>query len=188
MSNVAEAYNALLQRWLNHYQTLPYIPFDETWQSICLQQDSLTDIDGEPQMRWQPLLNNNKGEFENIEQALEMTLHQDIKAYYTHLVSADLDLFHPKGPLTLLQIFNDDDFDTLGQNLIGHIMMKRQLKQRCTLFFAVTEQDDQMISLINDTGEIWLEYVGKDPHLKLADSMADFINQLQADESLVVAD
>ncbi len=49
------------------------------------------------------------------------------------------------------------DFERLQQNLIGHILMKQKLKQAITLFFAVTDEDDIILSVNNNTGEVWAE-------------------------------
>ena len=179
MSNVAEAYNQLLERWLNHHKTLPFIPFDDAWQSVCLQTDSLTDVDGEPHMRWQPLINSQPGQFDNIEEALEMSLHQDIKDYFTSIYSESLEAQCDDGKLSLLFAWNEDDFQRLQENIIGHILMKQRLKQPITVFFAVTDEEDMIISFDNDSGEVWVEQVGRKPHKKLTNSIVEFINILE---------
>ena len=56
--------------------------------------------------------------------------------------------------------------------------MKTKLKQKLTVFFAITDDDDHIISLDNDDGSIWVEKVGSEPHKKLADTLAEFILQL----------
>ena len=45
--------------------------------------------------------------------------------------------------------------------------MKRRLKQPETLFFAVTDQEDFVISLELSSGTVVVEQVGKNPHKKL---------------------
>ena len=179
MLKTPEALEQLMGRWLAHFeqsgQGWPTLEYDKAWTSDCQLKDSLND----GFIGWSPVKNEQPGDFSNIEQALECELHQDVKDYYTGYWSADLEVEHEKGPMSLLQIFNQEDFDILQQNIIGYVMMKRLLKQRVTIFFAVTDQDDQMISLLNDSGEIWLEYVGQEPHLKLADTMAEFLSLLK---------
>ena len=56
--------------------------------------------------------------------------------------------------------------------------MKQKLKQAETVFFAVTDEEDMIISLDNSSGEVWVERVGCKPHKKLSDSLVDFISQL----------
>ena len=42
----------------------------------------------------------------------------------------------------------------------------------------MTDDDDHIISISNDTGAVWVEKVGCEPHKKLADTLAGFIEQL----------
>ena len=42
----------------------------------------------------------------------------------------------------------------------------------------MTDDDDHIISLNNETGAVWVEKVGCEPHKKLAESLAEFIVQL----------
>ena len=176
MLNTEQALDNLINEWRHAYNgELPYIEQDPQWPSLCEIKGSESD----GQVRWQPVKREQIGDFSNIDQALELVLHQDIKSYYSLYWSAQLNVEHNKGPVTLLQIYNDDDFANLQKNIIGHVMMKRQLKQNITIFFALTDQDDQIISIKNDNGEVWLEYVGKEPHLKLADSIASFLGLLK---------
>ena len=171
---IAKAMANLVKKIHAERPALPWMEYDPDWTSVCQQVDSLS----EGQIQWQPEINDNPKDFSNIEHALDIQLHPSIAQFYGCFWSADIDVTHSKGPVTLLQVFNQEDYQTLQQNLIGHIMMKQRLKQQITVFFAVTDEDDQMISVINDTGEVWLEYVGNEPHLKLADSIADFIDLL----------
>jgi SecY interacting protein Syd len=66
----------------------------------------------------------------------------------------------------------------LQENIIGHILMKKRLKQENTIFFGVTNEDDMILSINNETGAVWVERVGCKAHKKLADSLNDFIRQL----------
>jgi SecY interacting protein Syd len=56
--------------------------------------------------------------------------------------------------------------------------MKQKLKQAETIFFAVTDEEDMIISLDNISGEVWVERVGCKPHKKLSNSLVEFISQL----------
>jgi SecY interacting protein Syd len=176
MLNTEQALDQLINEWQQAYgDELPFIEQDPQWPSLC--EIAGTEIEGN--VRWQPVKREQAGDFSNIEQALELPLHQDIKSYYSLYWSAELTVEHDKGPVSLLQLYNQDDFENLQQNIIGHVMMKRRLKQGVTVFFALTDLDDQIISIKNDNGEVWLEYVGKEPHLKLADSIAAFLALLK---------
>ena len=56
--------------------------------------------------------------------------------------------------------------------------MKKKLKQPVTLFFALTDDENIILTVENDTGEIWVEKVGKKAHKKVANSLNDFVNAL----------
>ncbi|MDP2716132.1 SecY-interacting protein [Rheinheimera sp.] len=129
-------------------------------------------------VQWQPLLQQPAADFSNVEQALELKLHDDIKAFYQLYYGAGLAAVHPRGKLALLMVWNSEDIKRLQENIIGHILMKRRLKQRETVFFATTEDDAVLLSVLNSTGEVYLEHVGREVTEKLADNLADFLAQL----------
>ena len=154
---------------------LPSIEQDEQWPSDCEQSNTLKN----GIVHWQPVIvEEQKLSFDNVESALTLTLHDDIKAYFTTLYSESLNAVCEEGELSLLFSWNYDDFQRLQENIIGHILMKQRLKQGETIFFAVTDEEDTIISIVNDTGEVWVERVGCNPHKKLANSVAEFITQL----------
>jgi SecY interacting protein Syd len=43
----------------------------------------------------------------------------------------------------------------------------------------VTDLEDVILSVVNETGEVWAEKVGKKPHKKVADNLAEFIGMLE---------
>ena len=155
---------------------LPIIEHDEQWRSPC---DA--GIHEENRHFWQPVeIRQVEDElsFVNVESALSIELHPDIKTYYTTLYSEDIDAECSEGQLSLLFAWNSDDFDRLQENIIGHILMKQRLKQDETIFFAVTDEEDMIISIDNSNGQVWAERVGCKPHKKLSDSLEQFINEL----------
>ncbi|WDE06909.1 SecY-interacting protein [Thalassomonas viridans] len=157
---------------------LPVAELDEDWPSSC-QQGLFTPQEKhgeqEQQILWQPVKADGNLCFNNIESALELELHPDIKNYFTVFHSDPLDALCQEGQLSLLFAWNENDFERLQENIIGHVLMKRKLKQRITVFFAITDEEDLILSLDNETGAVWVERVGCEPHKKLADSMAEFI-------------
>lgn len=153
----------------------PTIAFDEQWPSPCDQERV------EDNLSWQPVLMSDHLplSFDNVENALEITLHQDIKDYFTAIYSETIEAKCSEGDLALLFAWNKDDFQRLQENIIGHILMKQRMKQEPTVFFAVTDEEDIIISVLNETGEVWVERVGCKPHKKIADSLSEFIEQLE---------
>ncbi len=187
-TNLIDILRQFSKQYVNQYQEehshLPKIEQDDEWLSPCefshetgvIEHTSLST--GE--VFWQPVNVEKEQElnFDNVESALELTLHPDIKTYFTTLYSESLDASCEEGNLSLLFAWNKDDFQRLQENLIGHILMKQRLKQSETVFFAVTDEEDMIISIDNDTGSVWVERVGCEPHKQLAKSLTQFISKL----------
>jgi len=162
-----------IEQYENKHNQLPVVEKDEAWPSLCEQGDA-----SDNEVFWKPVPMTDKLTFENVESALNITLNEEFKAYYTCIYSESIDAVAEDGQLSLLFSWNKDDFERLQQNLIGHIMMKQRLKQDLTLFFAVTDEEDMIISVDNSTGEVWVEQVGCKPHKKLANNISEFIEGL----------
>jgi len=185
LANVLQRFST---QYINQYQQthshLPLINKDSDWLSPCEISSDDNEINrsvlSKDQTFWQPV-NIEKKEglnFDNVESALELTLHKDIKTYFTTLYSESLDATCEEGELSLLFSWNKDDFQRLQENLIGHVLMKQRMKQKETLFFAVTDEEDMIVSVDNETGAVWVERVGCEPHKKVADSLAQFISEI----------
>lgn len=148
--------------------------YDINWPSACIQ--------GSPEngdrVEWQPILQGNINNLDAMAAALELSIPAEFEQLFCRYWSDHLDATAEQGNLTLLQVWNQEDFERLQQNLIGHVLMKRRLKQPETLFFAVTDQEDFVISLELSSGTVVVEQVGKNPHKKLADSLLAFIKTL----------
>ena len=178
---LTEFHHKFLEQYRQQHKTLPVIEHHPQWLSPCEQ--------GEPHANlsfWQPVSTTQASEsgsgpeldFSGLEGALELTLHPDIKMFYTSFFSGNLPARCTDGDLELLQVWNSDDFERLQENMIGHIMAKRRKRQPETFFIGVTDDDEIIITVLNATGEVWAERVGQNPHRKLADSIAAFIKQL----------
>lgn len=162
-----------LQAYQHRFEHLPITHQVEDWPSPCEQ-----GIHEEEFSLWHPIKLEEILTFNNVEAALEVTIHHDIKQYFTTMYSDSLDASCAEGDLSLLFAWSAEDFARLQENIIGHILMKTKLKQKLTIFFATTDDDNHIISLDNDTGEIWVEKVGCEPHKKIADTLVEFISQL----------
>lgn len=130
------------------------------------------------QVSWLPVAQQPAADFSNVEHALETDLHADIKAFYSSFFGANLAAEHPRGKLALLMPWNSADIARLQENIIGHILMKRRLKQRETVFFAITDDENIMLSVLNSSGEVYMEQVGKEVTQKVAANLAEFLSQL----------
>jgi SecY interacting protein Syd len=140
------------------------------------------DITEDQQVRWWPVLRGECQDFSNLEHGLEFRLHPDLQAFYGHSYGGGLKVIHQRGNAELLMVWHQEDFSRLQQNIIAHILMKRRLKQRETVFFAVTDDDDIMLSVLNETGAVYLEHAGCEVKEQLAPSLAEFLQQLTVSE------
>ena len=162
-----------LQTYQHRFQHLPITETIEDWPSVCEQ-----GVHEEVFSLWCPIKVVEPLSFDNVESALEVSLHADIKQYFTTMFSDSLDANCAEGDLSLLFAWNKKDFERLQENIIGHILMKTKLKQKLTVFFAMTDDEDHILSIDNESGSVWVEKVGCEPHKKLADSLAEFLEQL----------
>ena len=180
--NLEQILKQFSQRYIADYQNvhgcLPTIEHDEEWPSPC--ELNIENQNASVEVYWQPMCVDKSEElsFENVESALDFILHDDIKKYFTLFYSESLEAECDEGSLSLLFAWNKNDFQRLQENLIGHILMKRRLKQKETAFFAVTDEEDMIISIDNVDGSVWVERVGCIPHKKISDSLSQFISKL----------
>lgn len=171
---------SFIEQYKNTHGHLPTNEVDEQWPSPCEQGTY-----NENEILWQPVEVVEPLTFENIESALELKLHHDIKIYFTSIYSDSLNAQCSEGQLSLLFPWSIDDFKRLQENIIGHIMMKQQLKQSITLFFAVTDDEENILSVNNENGEVWVERIGCEPHKKLANSLVEFFKLLTPSVELI---
>lgn len=153
----------------------------ETWRSWADPSTPSPAQYGEvidEQVAWWPTRMTTPVDFSGLAKGLEIEITPQLMEFYSVAYGAGLPVVHAKGDAELLMVWHDQDALRLQENLIAHVLMKRRLKQRDTLFFAVTDDDDYMISVLNCTGEVYLERVGHEVEQKLADSIADFLTQL----------
>jgi len=183
--NLKEAVWQFGQAYIEGYQqqhnSLPIADVDPESTSPCQ-----VDIKENDKTTWQVIKINESLDFKNINSALDVTINQDIEDYFGSMYADSIPAETSDGKLSLLFAWDHNDFQRLQENIIGHIMMKQRLKQKITLFFAVTDEEDMIISLDNDSGEIWVEQVGCEPHKKLANSMQEFLSSLSLDFSVVL--
>ncbi|MDA0789075.1 MAG: SecY-interacting protein Syd [Proteobacteria bacterium] len=149
-------------------------PFDEDWRSAA-ELDRF--IEG--QSCWRPVRQSDPVDFSGLANALEQPIHPDIIDYYGSFWSGTIETESAEGQVSLIQLWNPDDFDRLIENLIGHALMKRRQKQPFTTFFANTGADSQLfLSVDNQTGQVLLEEPGKPPLRAVQDNLANFLNRL----------
>ncbi|MEM7253440.1 MAG: SecY-interacting protein [Pseudomonadota bacterium] len=152
----------------------PRLPFEPQWTSPC--QDGEPRDDGT--IHWRPRLRYPSGDFTGVETALELTLHDDIKAFYGTYFSETIKARSSDGELDLIQVWNRADQDRLLENVIGHLLAKRRARLSPTVFIAQTDEEEYFLSIDNETGEVLLETPGLAPLRAIAPDVATFIDSL----------
>ncbi|MEM7096675.1 MAG: SecY-interacting protein Syd [Pseudomonadota bacterium] len=166
-----------IDRFFEHYK-ISHAPLlcdhDPEWTSPCESQQKV----GEKTL-WEPVRRHaDTVDFADLEKALEFPLHPDLKQHYARYWSGHLKAIAPDGPLTLLYLWNHEDIGRLIENLIGHVVACRNNKTPFAGFFAATDQGDYFLTVHNDTGAVQLEQPGYKPLRTVAESLAEFYDQM----------
>ena len=148
-------------------------PFDPEWRSPC-------EIDhSEGVTFWRPLSQQPAVSFDGLAHALELSIHPDIAAYYSSYWSGSLEASSEEGPVSLIQLWNPEDFDRLIANLIGHALNQRRTRNPFSVFFATTDPESELfLSIRNDTGVILLEEPGRKVLREVESDINTFLSRL----------
>lgn len=114
----------------------------------------------EERVFWLPQPFDAEASLANVERALDISLREEACAYFTHQFAGDMTARMGELELSLIQVWSDEDFIRLQENLIGHLVTQRRLKLSPTLFIATTDSEMDMVSLCNLSGEVVLEHFG----------------------------
>ncbi len=176
-TDINDSFDNFVNRWLQYQEQekqVLLIEKDEQWPSPA-ESDQPND-DG--WVNWRPILQNRSNDLSGLMDGLGLQANSQLECFYCRYFGDNLNASTARGNLQLLLPWNQDDFIRLQENLIAHVMMKRRLRQSETLFFAVTDEEDFILSVINATGEVALEQVGKEPQEILAANLAEFLDSL----------
>lgn len=179
MIRVRAALDRLIDAWLARVRAdtggLPRQEYDPAWPSPC----QVGPPDAEGMIRWQPVKRDRHADFSGLARALEVPIHPDFQVYYGSYWCDSFEVQAADGSLTLLQLWNQNDFERLIGNLLGHALAKQKARQPLTLFFACTDEEDLFLSLENHSGRILLERPGDPPVRELAPDLAAFLSGLR---------
>lgn len=139
-----------------------------------------SEPDADEQARWLPVAQTQSWDWASLENALEQPVPEPLQRYYERWFSADIEAVWGAHGVILLQVMGPEDIERLQTNLVGHILMKRRLRQPITFFIGLAaDTDDLLITLDSETHAIGLEWVGQPQHEQLALSMDAFLAGLQ---------
>ncbi|KEY59374.1 SecY interacting protein Syd [Serratia sp. DD3] len=174
---VAHALGEFTQRYVDYWQQQRgHAPASEELYGVA--SPCIVENRGDTVL-WRPQPFTPAASLVKVEQALEIQLCPEIHTFYTQQYAGDMSAMLGEQALTLLQVWSEDDFIRLQENLIGHLVTQKRLKLSPTLFLATTESDMAMVSLCNVSGHVVLEQFGSTKQTLLADSLGQFLGALQ---------
>ncbi|WP_312240009.1 SecY-interacting protein [Pantoea sp.] len=177
MQQTAEALRDFTLRYLEHWQqTHGHLPASEDLFGIA--SPCVSETRGEAVL-WRPQPFSLPASLDAVERALDIRLQPAITEFYTSQFAGDMRAQHGTRALSLLQVWSEADFIRMQENLIGHLVMKRRLKETPTLFIATTDSDSEIISICNLSGEVILEQLGVKKREVLSCEIKDFLEHLQ---------
>jgi SecY interacting protein Syd len=154
---------------------LPRQPFDPRWASPCQVGEPRED----GSIAWRPVPRDLPPDWSGLEAALEEALHPDLAAFYGAFWSDCIPVRAEEGGATLIQVWNERDFDRLIENLLGHALQKRRRRDPLSLFVACTDEGDLVLSVDNASGRVVLEQPGQPPQREVAESLAALLARMQ---------
>lgn len=132
-------------------------------------------------VEWQPQRFSSSATLEAVERALEIQIQPAAHAFYALQLAGDMPARFNDLTLTLLQAWSEDDFQRVQENLIGHLVMQKRLKLSPTVFLATLDDEMEVVSLCNLTGEVVRERVGTRQRSVLSPNLAAFLQALTPD-------
>lgn len=176
-NQVVSAMTALLERWTRYQQSsggLPVRQHEPDWCSPCESVDERSDW-----VQWRPVSRLPIGDMDNIASGLDMVVHPDLAAYYGGWFAGPMAFLFKGLRIEPVLPWNQQDYERLQENLIGHALMQRRLRLPATFFLAATRRDSHLISLDNDSGTVLYEMVGRAKSIQLAQDLASFLDRLE---------
>ncbi|BCQ36290.1 MULTISPECIES: SecY-interacting protein [Erwinia] len=128
---------------------------------------------------WQPQPFTLAKNLDAVERALDISLQPSITGFYTAQFAGDMMGTYAGHQVSLVQVWSEDDFVRVQENLIGHLVMKRRLKHSPTLFIATTESELEVVSVCNLNGEVIIEQLGTQKRQVISPSIENFLISLQ---------
>ncbi|CDG22391.1 Protein syd [Xenorhabdus poinarii G6] len=174
--NVTEALADFTRRYVELWQEKTRFPpaSSELYgvPSPCIERT------GDGVVHWLPRPFSPQEKLRQVETALDIRLQESIHDYYTMQLAGDMVAHFGEQNLSLIQVWSEDDFIRLQENLIGHLVTQKRLKLSPTVFIGTTESEMGLISVCNLTGQVILEQFGRHDRTTLSEDLASFLSAL----------
>lgn len=133
---------------------------------------------GDEVVYWLPQLFTGTDKLEKVEKAMGIIIRPELHRYFTTQYAGDMQVRFKDINFSLIQVWSEDDFIRLQENIIGHLVTQKRLKLTPTLFLGTTDSENDIISICNVSGEIILETFGQKKREILAKDLATFLSEL----------
>ncbi|MDC9590628.1 SecY-interacting protein [Xenorhabdus sp. XENO-10] len=172
--NVTEALSDFTRRYVELWQEKTGFPpaSSELYgiSSLCIERT------GDGVVHWLPRPFSVQEKLSKVETALEIRLQDSIHDYYVMQFAGDMSASFEGQNFSLIQVWSEDDFIRLQENLIGHLITQKRLKLSPTVFIGTTDSDMGLISVCNLTGQVIIEQFGSDKRKTLSPDLASFLS------------
>ncbi|PHM48664.1 SecY-interacting protein [Xenorhabdus miraniensis] len=173
-ANVTEALSGFTQRYVELWQEKTGFPPASSdlygIPSPCIERT------GDGVVHWLPQPFSVREKLQKVETALDICLQSAIHDYYVTQLAGDMTASFEGQNFSLIQVWSEDDFIRLQENLIGHLVTQKRLKLSPTVFIGTTDSDMGLISVCNLTGQVILEQFGSNERTMLSANLASFLS------------
>ncbi|OTA19764.1 SecY-interacting protein [Xenorhabdus beddingii] len=174
--NVTKTLSDFTQRYVELWQEKTGLPPASSdlygIPSPCIERT------GEGVVHWLPRPFSATEKLKKVETALEISLQNSIHDYYVTQFAGDMAASFEGRNFSLIQVWSEDDFIRLQENLIGHLVTQKRLKLSPTVFIGTTDSDMGLISLCNLTGQVVFEQFGSKERTTLSANLTRFLSAL----------
>lgn len=176
IENIAAELKALTQKYVDLWQQKTGFPpaSHDLYgvPSLCITRT------GDDVVYWLPQPFTSSDKLEKIEKAMGITIRPELHHYFSTQYAGDMQVRFQQQNFSLIQIWSEDDFIRLQENLIGHLVTQKRLKLTPTLFIGTTDSENDIISVCNISGEVILETFGQQKREVLCENLALFLSAL----------
>lgn len=128
---------------------------------------------------WQPQPFTGEQNVNAVERAFDIVIQPTIHTFLYDSVCRGYARAVWRYQTDIAANLGEDDFRRVQENLIGHLVTQKRLKLPPTLFIATLEEELEVISVCNLSGEVCKETLGTRKRTHLASNLAEFLNQLK---------